>query len=65
MDDFKWFEDLIECPHCEHKHRPTGSHEEDDGEWECASCEKPFDVLVEYTPTYSVSKPKNWAGDDV
>ena len=50
------WEDHIDCPHCEHSHRPTGDHETDDGEWECYECEKTFHVTIEYDPSYSVSK---------
>lgn len=52
----------IDCPYCEHEHEPTGSHEDDDGEWECYKCEKLFDVNIEYDPYYSSSK-KDCYGD--
>lgn len=45
----------IDCPKCNHEHKPTGSHEEDKGTTECESCGFQFYVEIEYEPTYSTS----------
>ena len=57
-DEIESWEDVIECPYCGHKERPSGDHESDNGEWECGNedCMKVFHVTVEYDPNYSVSK---------
>ncbi|ENM6506616.1 hypothetical protein AB8I70_001843 [Vibrio cholerae] len=48
--------DTVECPYCGHEHEPSGIHEEDFGEWECVICDKKFDVYIDYSPNYHVSK---------
>ena len=48
--------DVIICPYCKHEHEPTGSHEDDSGDWECGECEREFECLIEYNPTYTTSK---------
>lgn len=44
--------DTIDCPKCEHEHNPCGSHEDDEGEWECEECGFKFNVEIEYDPSY-------------
>ena len=44
--------DMINCPKCEEEHEPTGSHEDDAGEFECQECGFKFNVVVEYSPEY-------------
>lgn len=46
----------IDCPYCEHEHEACGSHEDDEGEWQCHKCEKFFDVEIEYSANYYTSK---------
>lgn len=53
MDD----SDII-CPYCGFGMDATGSHEDDDGTWECGECEQPFEVSVEYDPVYTVACAK-------
>ncbi len=47
--------DVVVCPYCSHEHSPTGSHEDDSGEWECDKCEREFECLIEYDPIYTTS----------
>lgn len=50
----------IICPHCKHEHIPgDGPYEE--GSWmtmECWKCEEEFDVLVEYSASYTTRAAK-------
>lgn len=46
---------MIECPKCEHEHEPTGSYDDDKGEFTCEECDFEFIVEVEYDPSYSSS----------
>lgn len=45
----------IDCPKCEHEHEPSGSHEDDEGEFECEECGFKFIVEIEYDPDYLTS----------
>lgn len=45
----------IKCPYCKHGHEATGSHEDDATTWECNNCNEPFEVDVEYDPTYIIT----------
>lgn len=45
----------IDCPKCKHEHDACGSHEEDEGKWECEECGFKFEVEIEYDPDYSTS----------
>lgn len=57
MDEkIEWWVDTVDCPYCEHRHVPTGSHEDDEGEWQCYNCEEFFDVTIDYSPSYNVEK---------
>lgn len=47
--------DTIDCPKCECEHSPTGSHEDDEGEFECEECGFLFNVYIEYDPSYYTS----------
>lgn len=53
--------DTIDCPKCEYEHIPTGSHEDDAGDFTCESCGFEFIVEVEYDPSYSTAcKTHSW-----
>lgn len=53
----------IDCPKCGHEHEPTGSHEDDAGEWICEQCEFQFWVEIDYDPYYTTACSKHEFGD--
>ena len=48
--------ETIDCPWCGHEHTPTYSHADDEGFWECHSCEMEFKVHIDYDPYFSTEK---------
>jgi len=52
--------DTTECPYCKHENDMTDALEGLDNDntfdWECSNCGEEFEVLVEFEPSYSVSK---------
>ena len=46
----------IICPHCDHPHDPSGSHEDDYGSWDCEHCGEPFECEINYNPEYFTTK---------
>ena len=53
----------IECPKCGLEHEPSGSHEDDSGEWTCDNCGFVFIVEIEYDPYYIVECKNHEWGD--
>jgi len=47
--------DTIDCPKCNTEHEPTGSHEDDSGEFTCEECGFVMVVEIEYDPVYWTS----------
>lgn len=53
--------DSVDCPYCEHENELTdvldgGLSVDNTTDWECAKCEKEFEIHVEFEPTYNASK---------
>jgi transposase-like protein len=44
--------ETIDCPKCEHEHKPSGNHGDDSGEHTCENCGFVFNVVIEYDPSY-------------
>ncbi|GKU76880.1 hypothetical protein [Paenibacillus sp. L3-i20] len=50
---------LVDCPYCEYENDVSDSHQDPSNnkfDFECGSCEKEFEVEVEYNPNYSASE---------
>lgn len=57
--------DTIDCPKCEHEHKPRGSHGDDSGERNCEACGFAFVVEIEYDPSYHTSCIEcEWGGPE-
>lgn len=47
----------VECPHCGHENDMTDADlSSNEFDWECESCEKEFEVQVEWDPTFSANE---------
>lgn len=48
------------CPHCEHEHTPDEAFYYDEGTtgMECGLCDKPFDLIVYNSTTWTTRPPK-------
>ena len=53
--------DTVDCPYCGHENDMSdalcdGLGSDNTLDWECSECEKEFEVLVEFEPSFSASK---------
>lgn len=51
----------VDCPYCDHENDMSdalcdGLSSDNTFDWECESCEKEFEVYVEFDPSYSASE---------
>jgi len=51
------YRDDIKCPYCGHEYQPDDLHEDTDNEC-CPHCNSTFEVEVEWTANFTISKPK-------
>lgn len=53
--------DTVDCPYCGYENDMSdalcdGCPDDNKMDWECQSCEKEFEVEIEFEPSYSASK---------